>query len=345
MSGVAADRGSNAFSAALRDALLVPDPSTSEDQVRQVVINQVRELDPEAALRTTGYFNHSWVPDLNIVWKDGGQRHLFLRFDVSDPSFIQDLRYADDEDSPVFLDIAQPDLALDGTLPPGTARASTEELAGEETGTMVANHAAWGVLGTGVEEDPEFLSATRQIVRGGRGYVGKPTADEVISAFSQASAYLQPDRVHDTTPEELRLALDDLEKPLSRIASLDLETDLRARWVQGGRQPELFPSLEDWELQDRSPDEIATLVIALLTSDDDVPEERWVQVARAISVDALGAATRGRTRIVGGKLNKLVRAARDIWTAKWAWFQRTVRRRPPRVASIGAWAELVWSST
>jgi hypothetical protein len=316
------------FSAALRDALLVANPTASEDAVRQVVINQLRELDPAATLRSTGYFNHSWVPDLSMRWSDGVQRHLFLRFNVSDPSFVDDMRYADDERDPVFLDIAQPELALHEALGTATEPPATGGIDLGGLHAMVTEHTAWGTLGAGVSSNPDVRNATQQLVRGGRGYVDQPVAAQVVSSYEQAAGFLEQERVRSLDPAALREVLDVLEAPLSRVARLDLETELRARWVRGGRAPELFPSLEGFELHDRSAEEIATLVMALLASEEPVPEERWREIARAISLDALGAATRGRQRAIGGKVNELVRAGHDVWTARWAYVPSYGDARP-----------------
>ena len=189
------------FTAALRDALLVADSATSEEQVRQVVINQVRELDPEARLRATGYFNHSWVPDLSMRWMDGAQRHLFLRFNVTDPSFVDDLRYADTEADPIFLDIAQPELGLESQSSEPEREATVVDTG--DADAMVAIHTAWQIFGAGVDKDPGLRSATRQIVRGGRGLVDQPTAEKVIDSYDRAAAILGPDRVHEAQPDEL----------------------------------------------------------------------------------------------------------------------------------------------
>lgn len=307
------------FSAALRDALQIDDVDTSEETVRQVVINQIRELDPQAIPRATGYFNHSWIPDLIIRWRNEADRSVFLRFDVLHPGFAEDLRYADDSKAPVFLDIAQPELerqrdehrAQQALVDP------QQDLAA--IGAMVTEHQALGRLGISVNENRDVQQATKQIIRGGQGYVGVETAANVADYYQRAAAVLAPDRVQATDPDDLRLLLNVVEEPLSRIARLDLEAELRSRWVQGGREPESFPSLEDWQLSDRSPDEIATLVMALLASDDEVPLERWRDIAQTISLDALGAAARGRRRVFGGKVNDLLRAAQPYWTAKWAW--------------------------
>ena len=318
---------SEPFAAALRDALLVPNASESSDAVHQVVTRQLRELDPQAAINATGYFNHSWVPDMRLSWKDGEHRDLFLRFNVRDAAtFYDDLEYASGEDDdPVFLDIAQPELAIEAA---STAEPVVQPDAMNEITAMVTDHSAWAELGSGVSGDVDMRTATRQVVRGGRGLVDQFVAEQVLESYVRASEILRPERVADTAPAHLREILDKLEAPLSRIASLDLESELRTRWVRGGRAPEVFPSLEGWVLNDRTPEELADLVIALVRSKEAVSDDRWREIARAVSADALGAAARGRGHISGGKLNDLLRVACPYWTARWAWVPDV--EEPPR---------------
>jgi hypothetical protein len=316
---------SEPFAVALRDALLVPSASESSEAVHQVVIRQLRELDPQAVIQATGYYNHSWVPDMRLSWKDGEHRHLFLRFNVLDATFYDDLEYTGDQDDPVFLDIAQPELALESAR---TAEPVVQPETLKETSAMVTDHEAWEELGSGVSGDADVRTATRQVVRGGRGLVNESVAERVLQEYSRATEILHPERVTGVAPEELREILDRLEEPLSRIASLDLESELRTRWVRGGRAPELFPSLEGWVLNDRTPEEIADLVIALVSGEEGIPDERWREIAKAVSADALGAAARGRGRVSGGKLNDFVRVACPYWTARWAWVPAV--EEPPR---------------
>lgn len=303
------------FTSALRDALQIPNVAESSESVRQVVVNQLRDLDPETSIRATGYFNHSWIPDFSLDWKSGEQRQLFLRFNVFDEAFADDMRYVAGDGDPVFLDIAQPELALEGYA----RTAAVESAAVSDSDAMVTEHEAWGRLGHGVAQDPDVRTATRQVVRGGRGVVDQVVADRVLNDYRAASDLLHPSRVRDAAPDELREVLNRLETPLSRIARLDLETDLRTRWVEGGREAEMFPSLEGWVLRDRHPSEIAQFVLALLHSDETVSDERWQEVVESISADRLGAEARGKARVSGGKVNALVRVGADAWTARWAW--------------------------
>jgi hypothetical protein len=305
----------SSFTSALRDALLVPNRGESSDAVQHVVINQIRELDPRARIRTTGYFNHSWVPDLLLSWNDDERRSLFLRFDAR-YGFEDDLRFIGSRHrDPVFLDIAQPELALQ----PTADRGAVEPIDLGESEAMLTEHEAWSQLSAGIKDDADVRTATKHLIRGGQGLVDENVAQHLVANYRAVNEMLQEDRVASVAPDGLRDALNMLEEPLSRIARLDLEKELRHRWVQAGRDPELFPSLEGWQLHDRAPDEIAALVMALVSGSDPVPDHRWEEISDAITADALGVAARDMPYVTGGKLNDLVRVARDKWTAKWAW--------------------------
>ncbi len=318
------------FTTALRDALLRPNARESAEAVHTTVIKQLRTLDPQIHPRTTGYYNHTIAPDIVLTWRDGTHRNVFLRFALDPSDFDQELRYARDDSSPVFLDIAQPELALDGRREPiELDEAEREQLAAlGDRDAMLTQHEALDTLGSGLGTNPSARSATQQVVRGGRGLIDAPVAERVLESYGEVAELLGDDAIAGVDPDRLREALDSLETPLSRIARLDLETELRARWIRGGREAELFPSLEGWNLRDRSAQEITTIVMALLASEEEIPPARWTEIAEVISVDALGSAARGRHRVTGGKLNQLVRAAQGYWTARWAWVPAYGDARP-----------------
>ena len=91
------------LTAEITTALDIRNPRASEEELHRVVTNGIRDLDPQAELRRTGYFNHSWAPDFVMTWNGTGrQRFLFLRFDVAHEAFDRELD-ALANTSPVFL--------------------------------------------------------------------------------------------------------------------------------------------------------------------------------------------------------------------------------------------------
>src|SRR5690242_5462330 len=82
------------FVDALTGALERPNARDSIDAVHRVMTSGLRELDPQAEIRETGYFNHSWAPDFVVRWPEGNEeRHVFLRFSVFHPEFRFELEH------------------------------------------------------------------------------------------------------------------------------------------------------------------------------------------------------------------------------------------------------------
>lgn len=106
----------------------------------------------------------------------------------------------------------------------------------------------------------------------------------------------------------------------SRVASLDLETALRARWIASGQEAEDFPGREDWQLNDRAPWELARLVVSLVDQDEAVTTTRWSEIAAAISLSDLAQElSRVGEYREGGAVNVLARAGLRLWTAEYAY--------------------------
>jgi hypothetical protein len=297
----------------IHDALGIKAPEESQQRIQEAVARRLDELSPGAAIKRTGYFNHSWVPDLVVKWREGDDRPVYLRLDVRDPSFDEDLGYLAEE-RPFFLDLVDdaPDASNGGQefdLSAALAQGGREQV-------LVSEVTAVDRLESTVEQEAEAKKATRQVVVGGRGLLDGSAADRIMRSWSQASDAAES---ADTAP--LRSALDSVEQFLDRLASLDLETDLRAKWVAAGHDADAFPGREDWQLNDRGPREIAELVASLVDAGEAVENAQWNTIVQAISLTSLGSelASLGRSA-TGGPVNDLVRAALPYWTAQYAYF-------------------------
>ena len=306
---------------AVRDALLEPSPETSRDRVHEIVAKRLQDLARSTSVRTTGYFNHAWAPDLVVQSSDQPDRGVFLRFDVHEPTFADDLEFLA-EGSSMFLDLQAANVE---TQNGSSARAVREGDDRFDLEAALAEHGEAPLLVTEIPAIERFdadvrrsrtrREAAEQVVVGGRGLVNDQVAaaistnwDEAVEAVEQGEA------------EELREALDAVEAYLSRIAALDLETGLRARWIAAGQEAERFPGKEDWELGDRAPWEIARLVVSLLASEEAPTPERWSEITRVISASSLGHELYqlGKHH-EGDRVTAMVRAGLPSWTAQHAY--------------------------
>ncbi|HEV2360484.1 MAG TPA: hypothetical protein VGS21_02160, partial [Acidimicrobiales bacterium] len=74
----------SALTDAVRSALDTQDLLGAADGVKQLVCDELARVDPTAAIRRTEYFNHSYVPDVVVVWPSRPPREVFLRFMAPD---------------------------------------------------------------------------------------------------------------------------------------------------------------------------------------------------------------------------------------------------------------------
>ncbi len=75
------------LSSAIEDALDTRDMIAACTDVKGLVCDELKRVDPNAVVQTTDYFNHSFVPDILLAWPDGVEREVFLRF--VDPQYLK----------------------------------------------------------------------------------------------------------------------------------------------------------------------------------------------------------------------------------------------------------------
>jgi hypothetical protein len=297
---------------AVQDALAISAPHNSQEAVQELIAKRLDLISPGTTVKRTGYFNHAWVPDLVVRRRDAEERPVFLRFDVKNVSFTDDLVYLA-RNRPFFIDIDQkssdsPDeetgFDLDHAL----------EATGRE-GVLVSELRAIDCFKAGVDEDKEAKAATKQVVVGGHGHVDAPVASSIVKQWSQAN-----EAAVEASPQELRSALDEVERYLDRTSSLDLEAELRATWISSGHEAEDFPGREDWQLGDRGPHEIGELLASILKRGASLPEDQLPLVVTSISASELGSELAKLGQVFsGGTVNRLARSGLDYWTAQYAY--------------------------
>jgi hypothetical protein len=89
-------------------------------RIHEVVANEVRSLDPAAKVELTGYFNHSYVPDLVVTWGGGRQpetRPVFLRHSLRSSRAAGDLTsYERKDKSTLYLSLDREEPAEEAIL-------------------------------------------------------------------------------------------------------------------------------------------------------------------------------------------------------------------------------------
>ena len=299
----------------MREALGISNPHASEDKVHELLARHLDEITPNARMSKTGYFNHSWAPDLVIgsTEQKGEERAVYLRFDVKHPAFADDLKYLAPKE-PFFLDLAAANPG-EGIVDETAVEFDLSATLTKYREVLVSEVPAVELMERGVKEDRGAREATGRVVQGGQGLVDPPAAERIIGSWKEASSAVQ-----EKSPGELRSAIDQIEEFLNEDSAIDFESSLRQRWMAAGGAAETFPGKEQWSVQGRKPREIARLVVALVDEGDEVPQERWEEIASATSLSDLGheLAKLAQHRH-GGGVNDLVRAGLRYWTAAFVY--------------------------
>lgn len=300
---------------AVSEALRISAPSESQQRVHEVVARQLDSISPGAEVKSTEYFNHAWVPDLVVAGRDGEARDVFLRFQVRDESFDDDLEHLADR-KPLFLDISKRTQLADNAPAADFDLSRALEARGPASeGVLVTEVEAIDKFDSSVREYQPAAVATKEVVVGGRGIVDPSAATSIVASWREAR-----EAASDASSDRLRTALNDVEVFLDRVSSLDLEADLRGTWVAAGHDAESFPGSEEWRLQDRSPQEIAELVGSLLRQGRPISKQQWSDIGEATSASSLGhELSRLKQMYVGGLVNDLVGCNLTRWTAKYAY--------------------------
>lgn len=291
--------------AAVEDALRLSDRESHVSAVHDVIRNALRQVAPGVEVRTTDYFTHTFAPDLVLAWGPADrrrERNVHLRFVVSDQAFLSEVDFLASTD-PVFIGLLDTSPITEATT---------------AAGTLVTQSVSLDALQEGRSRDQRTVTATRAVVRGGRGAIGPERAAALVDAYHASLQaiehleYSEEDAVGRT-----RNALGLLRDVLRPSQFSSVEHDLRSRWIGQGGDPFLFPGEQDWNPQTLTHEELGEVLNALLDSGRDLPEDTWSRNAWFLSAEELAEAL-GKDRR-GGALNSLAAALLPNWTAQWVW--------------------------
>lgn len=291
----------------VRTALEEPDWDVAVERVRNAVIAEVKRLDPRVDIRFTDYFNHSYVPDFVLEWSDEEQRerHLYLRHEVTDRSFVEDLKWLH-EGGPMFIGLRSQE--EEG---PFEYRLEEGDPAERCLVTMTDALDEWS---PGAVADPDQALATGALVRVGKGLVDKPAATQVGSALAEGIAALFAGKAVEKVNDALTAI-----SPLLPSEERDrLERQFWFLWMGAGGDPSAFER-RGFGLGSLERDELRSLLRFLcgrpLISDTDY----WHQLGLHLSAHELGELLEHQAP--ADNLDALVRANLAGWTARGAGAQ------------------------
>lgn len=289
----------SAFAEQISAALDTSNAQEAGHRVHQVVAQELRSLDPTATTNITGYFNHSYVPDLVMQWGKGQEkieRPVFLRHSLRSSRASGDLADFDRNDLTAFYLSLAPEEPEEEIQ---QVRAHAKEH--RESRVLVTTVSALDDLApTTATPDPVLGLVRSSIVRSARG------------------AMLGADVENLVLPRDRQIAREELDAFSETVSSVFTEDAvLRINRVFGIIEQALAkePSFETLMLSGRlSETEIRELVPYLLSLEG-VTRNRdfWVAMARLID---LAEIERMWSQFAELDLSPLASAASNLWRAK-----------------------------
>lgn len=210
------------------------DAASSVDAIQASVVAKFESADPAVSVRRTGYFNHTYAPDLVLTWpaaKD--ERHVFIRTSDSARYLAQDIDLARDRD-PIFVPLGgvSEDSAADSEAPVHLATKSKQSRA------LIAEQRTIEALAAGGPRRTIDTIAARAVLQGAAGVI----LPDRVSSFGLAIATgfagaLEGDEA--TTSNAIRESTELLDdRRTAQVAEL-----LQAAWIGGGQSGTSFPGL------------------------------------------------------------------------------------------------------
>src|SRR5262245_6201042 len=97
------------FAQMIADAFSIDESRDSIRSIKQAIAQEIVALDPQVKVKTTEYFNHSYVPDLVAVWPSDSvtkERYIYLKFNSELAYLFDDLTLVQDH-HPIIFGLAQ----------------------------------------------------------------------------------------------------------------------------------------------------------------------------------------------------------------------------------------------
>lgn len=287
------------FAEEISAALDTNDAQDAGHRVHQVVAKEMSSLDPTATTEVTGYFNHSYVPDLVMHWGKGREaveRPVFLRHSLRSSRASGDFENFDRNDVTAFyLSLAQDEPVED------TQRVRARASERQESRVLVTTVPALDDLAvTGGGPDPVLGLVRSSIVRSAKGAIVESDVENLV------------------LPRDRKIELEELNAFSATVSSVFSEDAvLRINRVFGIVEQALAeePKIESLLLSGRLSDiEIRELVPYLLRLEG-VTRDRdfWVAVAQLIDLTEI---ERIWSQFAELDLTPLASAASGLWRAK-----------------------------
>jgi hypothetical protein len=216
--------------AALGDAIEIDSWDHSVHQIKTIVRNALRATDSSVSVEDTHYFNHSFVPDLKLSWKDAphlGERPVFLRMGSELADFEEDLQHVVSS-RPMFLGLQALSPEVHEIIP-----------AARQQHSLVTDATAVEDLG-GPTESAHAAVLPTMVLRGGEGVLDEQATQTFVQAGDSAFRGAE-----DRDPQGVTSGVEALREVLGRNSLDQVTTFLRVIWGTSGQTESTFPLASD----------------------------------------------------------------------------------------------------
>ncbi|MGW1989878.1 hypothetical protein [Embleya sp. NPDC001921] len=198
--------------------------------VKHIMARELEALDPKVEVRSTDYFNHSFVPDFVLNWGAAApvsSRDVFLRFDVASSTLGYDLEALGTGD-PAFIGISPS---------PRRNHLSIEAHAEQYPNCLVSDASALEPFTTRTHANVMSEVIRSSVLRGGRGVLVGAKAASLAEESKRIDATLA-----DGPADEVAETLRKLNSSFRESYAVQIERVMKLLWVSHGRENTDFPS-------------------------------------------------------------------------------------------------------
>ncbi|MBZ6088930.1 hypothetical protein KVH02_11410 [Streptomyces olivaceus] len=287
--------------AQIQNALHQGSPEAAMRDIKHAVARELQSLDPKTEIKSTDYFNHTFIPDFVLTWGSGGQRpsrDVYLRFSVDAPLIQRDLKSLH-EDSPAFISIAGG----------GRSRREPESVAYEYDDCLLSSTSTLEAISKEDPRTPVTQMLKASLLQGGKGYLVGAAAAEVQEAVSSTDAALTR-----LDGPAVAASVRAMSEHLSPGFSSRIERVMQVMWVSQGGDAENFPGTHEM-VTSLSSGELTQILPFLLSLEDVANIEFWRNLGENL---ALGHLQELEHWPGSGNLNLLVNANLDRLNARAA---------------------------
>ncbi|MET7795951.1 hypothetical protein [Streptomyces decoyicus] len=257
----------------IQNALHQPSPEIAIRDVKHVMARELQALDPKTQIKSTDYFNHTFVPDFVLTWGSGSERptrDVYLRFNVDEPLIQRDLLSLREE-SPAFISIS------------GSSAHSgqAEMIAAEYEDCLLSSASTLEKISSEASRTPVTQMLKSSLLQGGKGYLVGESANEVQRAVSRADSALT-----NLNAAEVDKTVRVMNNHFARGFSARIERVMQVLWVSQGGEVSEFPGT----LESRtalSPDELIEILPFLLSLEEISSIEFWRNLGESLSLGIL----------------------------------------------------------